>query len=328
MSFGFKDILPMIAGTVGGIYGGPIGAGLASGATSGLTHKDMMSGLRDGLLAYAGSSLLQGLSGAGETANSADMMANIGEGLGTGASQGTAPIMSEQAADSLMPQAVHTENLLDAGHSIDVGGGLEPSWSTASAPAARGYTGTTPPSYWDNLQRGASSGANWSAALDKPTVISGLGGAALYGMTADQQNLPPIDQPKPASFPYTPNAPLNRQFTYPNDPHNPAFSGNYGHFKRGGPVRAYAGGGAVKGPGGGLDDAIQVGLDGGGVAQLSDSEFVIPADVVSAIGDGSTKNGSEKLYELMKQIREKKYGRNKQPPSLNTGLQQLLNSIK
>jgi hypothetical protein len=54
---------------------------------------------------------------------------------------------------------------------------------------------------------------------------------------------------------------------------------------------------AVNGPGTGQSDDIPT--------MLSDSEFVIPADVVSALGEGSSKAGSEKLYEMMYAIRKR-----------------------
>jgi hypothetical protein len=40
-------------------------------------------------------------------------------------------------------------------------------------------------------------------------------------------------------------------------------------------------------------------------ALLSDGEFVFPADVVAALGDGSNKAGADKLYELMHSVRER-----------------------
>ena len=54
-------------------------------------------------------------------------------------------------------------------------------------------------------------------------------------------------------------------------------------------------GDAVTGPGDGQSDDIP--------AMLADGEFVFPADVVAAIGNGSTKAGSDKLYDMMHSIR-------------------------
>jgi hypothetical protein len=47
---------------------------------------------------------------------------------------------------------------------------------------------------------------------------------------------------------------------------------------------------------------------------LADGEFVFPADVVSALGNGSTKAGTDKLYEMMHSIRER--ARSKGPKDL------------
>jgi len=54
-------------------------------------------------------------------------------------------------------------------------------------------------------------------------------------------------------------------------------------------------GDAVTGAGDGQSDDIP--------AMLADGEFVFPADVVAAIGNGSTKAGSDKLYDMMHGIR-------------------------
>jgi len=66
-------------------------------------------------------------------------------------------------------------------------------------------------------------------------------------------------------------------------------------FKCGGKVRYAQGGYAVGGPGDGQSDEIP--------AMLSDGEFVIPADVVSALGSGSTEAGAKQLHRMMEQVR-------------------------
>jgi hypothetical protein len=65
-------------------------------------------------------------------------------------------------------------------------------------------------------------------------------------------------------------------------------------------------GAAVNGPGDGQSDDIP--------AMLADGEFVFPADVVSALGNGSTKAGSDKLYDMMHSIRS--YHRSAKPQDL------------
>lgn len=62
----------------------------------------------------------------------------------------------------------------------------------------------------------------------------------------------------------------------------------------------------VRGPGGGQDDAIPASIDGQQPAALSDGEFVMPADVVSHLGDGSSDEGARRLTEMMERVRQRK----------------------
>jgi hypothetical protein len=88
----------------------------------------------------------------------------------------------------------------------------------------------------------------------------------------------------------------------------------------GGGLIPLAGGGKIAiGPGGGLDDLIPTSIDGRRAAALSDGEFVIPADVVSMMGDGSSNAGARRLYDLVKQVRQEKTGTNQQAGPLPVG---------
>jgi hypothetical protein len=78
-------------------------------------------------------------------------------------------------------------------------------------------------------------------------------------------------------------------------------------------------GGRIKGAGGGLDDLVPGTIEGRQKVRLADSEFIIPADVVSAIGDGSTDHGARRLHEMMDGIRKQKTGSTKQPARLKAG---------
>jgi hypothetical protein len=99
----------------------------------------------------------------------------------------------------------------------------------------------------------------------------------------------------------------------------PLFAGGgttrYGHYAGGGlnvvhhagkPRLDFRTGNAVTGPGDGQSDDIP--------AMLADGEFVFPADVVAALGNGSTKAGSDKLYDMMHSIRA--YHRSAKPQDL------------
>lgn len=74
------------------------------------------------------------------------------------------------------------------------------------------------------------------------------------------------------------------------------------------------GGRLLKGPGDGVSDSIPAQIGEHQPARLADGEFVIPARIVSEIGNGSTDAGARKLYAMMERIqkaRGKTVGKNK-----------------
>jgi hypothetical protein len=74
----------------------------------------------------------------------------------------------------------------------------------------------------------------------------------------------------------------------------------------------YARGGYLDGAGDGMSDSIPATIEGKQPARLADGEFVIPADVVSHIGNGSTKAGSKRLYSMLDRVRKARTGHTKQ----------------
>jgi hypothetical protein len=78
--------------------------------------------------------------------------------------------------------------------------------------------------------------------------------------------------------------------------------------------------GMVEGPGDGMDDFVPAGMDDGSQdVLLSDGEFVVPADVVSGLGNGSTDAGAEELYNMMDRVREERTGTTEQPDQVRVG---------
>jgi len=77
------------------------------------------------------------------------------------------------------------------------------------------------------------------------------------------------------------------------------------------------GGRMLKGPGDGMSDSIPASIAGKQPARLADGEFVVPADVVSHLGNGSTDAGAKKLYGMMDKIRKARTGKKKQAPQVN-----------
>jgi hypothetical protein len=76
------------------------------------------------------------------------------------------------------------------------------------------------------------------------------------------------------------------------------------------------GGRMLKGPGDGMSDSIPATIAGKQPARLADGEFVVPADVVSHLGNGSTDAGAKKLYGMMDKIRKARTGKKKQAPAV------------
>jgi hypothetical protein len=77
----------------------------------------------------------------------------------------------------------------------------------------------------------------------------------------------------------------------------------------------YAAGGMprlLKGPGDGMSDDIPATINNRQPARLADGEFVVPADVVSHLGNGSTDAGAKKLHEMMNKVRHARTGNPKQ----------------
>jgi len=74
------------------------------------------------------------------------------------------------------------------------------------------------------------------------------------------------------------------------------------------------GGQLLKGPGDGVSDSIPAQIGARQPARLADGEFVVPARIVSELGNGSTDAGAKQLYAMMDRIqknRKKTVGKGK-----------------
>ena len=88
------------------------------------------------------------------------------------------------------------------------------------------------------------------------------------------------------------------------------------------PQQMYAAGGIasgrfLSGGGDGMSDSIKANINGSQEARLADGEFVVPADVVSHIGNGSSKAGAKQLYSMMDRVRQARVGTKKQGKQIN-----------
>ena len=102
--------------------------------------------------------------------------------------------------------------------------------------------------------------------------------------------------------------------------------------KNGGRIHTYAQGGIsslgaysdggqlLRGPGDGVSDSIPATIGRGQKAALADGEFVIPARIVSELGNGSTEAGSRALYKMLDRVqhaRKKSIGKNRVAANTN-----------
>jgi len=77
------------------------------------------------------------------------------------------------------------------------------------------------------------------------------------------------------------------------------------------------GGRMLKGPGDGMSDSIPGVIANKRPARLAEGEFVVPADVVSHLGNGSTDAGAKQLYAMMNRVRQARTGNKKQGKQIN-----------
>ena len=117
-----------------------------------------------------------------------------------------------------------------------------------------------------------------------------------------------------AGLPKAPVAPVSQ------DPNSDKFFGRAPVRAAEGGLMGYAKGGVPTKPQGtylsgdtdGMADQIKATIDGKQPARLAHGEFVIPADVVSHLGNGNSDAGAKQLYKMMDRIRMARTGNKKQ----------------
>jgi hypothetical protein len=140
----------------------------------------------------------------------------------------------------------------------------------------------------------------------KQQLLAGGAGIAGLGMISDQMR---GGVPKKKEY----EGALSR-FKYDPDKYRPYFG-----YASGGQTGGIAslggysdGGRMLKGPGDGMSDSIPARIGAKQPARLADGEFVVPADVVSHLGNGSTDAGAKQLYAMMNKVRQARTGNSKQ----------------
>jgi hypothetical protein len=150
-------------------------------------------------------------------------------------------------------------------------------------------------------------------AKDNPIQV-GLGAMSVYNMLNRPE---PYKKPKYQS---TFNAGAYRGYEpTPPTPYTPQYAqyaqggladlGGYSDYARGGRM--------LKGPGDGMSDDIPATIANKQPARLANEEFVVPADVVSHLGNGSSEAGAKALYKMMDRVRQARTGNKKQGKQIN-----------
>jgi hypothetical protein len=73
--------------------------------------------------------------------------------------------------------------------------------------------------------------------------------------------------------------------------------------------------GMVQGPGGGMDDQVMGMIGGEQPVAVSPGEYIVPADIVSGLGDGSSDAGAKELDLMAQNVRLARGGTVQQPPA-------------
>ena len=268
----------------------------------------------------------------------------VGAGAGAGAGYGGATayeLGGEYAADAAAKQAAAEEvakeaaakaSIQNAGNTQLIGsGGGTFGLNAAPTGGAYGLTGSQVPTLTAGLGATAAppTAASLIPGISNSTLGMGAAGVGLmslmnadkkkYGVPAAEQYNGPLSKMRydPSTYNYT--APVNRQYT-------PNYSGYAGAgYAEGGITdidQDYAKGGIaglLKGRGDGMSDSIHATIADKQPARLADGEFVVPADVVSHLGNGSTDAGAKHLYKMMDKVRHARTGTKKQGRQIAAG---------
>lgn len=315
--FSFGDVFkkyvgPVVGSVLGTFLGGPVGGAIGGAIGGSFGHpKNRIGPLKGGAMGFfAGPTLLGGGAGLMGGGGMSGMLSGAGQGFGS--SMG----MLHGGLSNLMGGGA---GAVGGGGSLGMMGGLS-RLAGAAVPAAPGAAGSA-----------GAAGAAGAASAGGGGLLSALGGGggllntallgtAILGTLGRRESTPDQGGPasmaaalaqaqphwRPEQYPRRRRPYRNQYRPLPKD-YDPARHGEHRFFEpeeeEGEEHRYY--GGYIDDATGGQDDRVKASLSGG--------EFVLPADVVSDLGDGNNKAGAEKMYGLMRNVRHHK-GRNGLPP--------------
>ena len=263
--------------------------------------------------------------------------------LGTAAAPTVAgaETLGSTVAPTLTSTAPTTSGItaLDAGTKAAISSAAAPTYTTAALPA--GITSVAPAASSTMLPGAAalqaggtgivggtagtagalSSNKLLAASLAAKALSGGSGGGGgTYTPSATTTTTQAPQQPNITSPTYNPAFTMPSMFNTPQAAPGMYYQPYIHRYAEGGvaDLGGYAAGGKLlKGPGDGMSDDIVANIAGKQPARLADGEFVVPADVVSHLGNGSTDAGAKHLYKMMDRIRQARTGNPKQGKRIN-----------
>lgn len=333
---GLKSLLPTIVGIGGAMMGLPTWAvALGSGATTAATTGDLGKGIMSGLLSFGLGSAAQELMGAGEAAG-AGVDAATQEAMKGGAFE--ASQLATMGADGAINPALHaaadtglgmgnfateaTTGMLDGGSASMLDGISQP-LADAGWMSNLGSSMAPAQSFGDTLSQNAGSlgrgltdmGALKSTFIDNAdtTTIPILTGASGL-MTPDPAE---FRQPEVRMYEGEMSGPWSPEVNMPGSQYRPGMETEHDYFPgmaAGGLASLrYNRGGHISGPGTGLSDSVPAVIDEQEPIRVASGEFIVPSDVVSGLGDGSSEAGIARLYDMMDRVRKTRTGTTRQP---------------
>lgn len=322
-----KALAPTALGLAGAAVGiPPVVTGLVVGGLTAAKSGNVMQGAMAGFGAYGGGELGGSLMGAGAgAAPSAAVtpeaaMPDLANPAVSGTPQPSASIYSNNA--QLGTPAASGPGA--AGGSSTVGGRL----SDMGRGAGNMLTGQ--PGSWDAFSAAAGGQGKAAVQLGMPMAAGLIGGQDKYRLPVEDPYDPNfrlnLSGPAPlrlAAGGAIDNAGIMGVYGTPDNPQGPPISqdgyglGRLNSMTTNQQNNGFAKGGYLDGAGDGMSDSIPAKINGHQPAALADGEFVIPADVVSHIGNGSTKAGAHRLYDMLAKIRKARTGNSAQGKQIN-----------
>jgi hypothetical protein len=343
-------LLPFALGPLGflgkGFLSTLAGKSLLSGAIAGFTAPgkgfNFKEGLKTGLTAFAGGKLFEALGSLGQTPGTAPSTGALpvdAGGVSSGAVNIAGAPISEQLAASIAPPptaATPSIGMPDIGEipgvtsfsgATPVAAGQAPITGPSSAPIAGVGANAPPPTLSSGLRSlaGGAVDATTGAIARNPMTAASLAVSG-YGLMEGDKERQAFKAAEAAAAREEEERRRRGEALFAQTLGRipVAAGGGLVALAQGGmPTFEYGGTTAptgeprmVTGAGDGMSDNVPANIEGVQEARLANDEFVVPADVVADIGNGSSSAGAKKLYAMMDRIRKARHGTTEQPPEI------------